>query len=99
MKIEFSTIGDGTNIQVTLYEELGGTDSIVDRCYTADHRGGIYYGEDQRISVSAWRLFEWVEDSWLPPVIGGKYGAQHPYWQERLEKRQRRAAQEASDAK
>ena len=94
MRIEFSLIGDGTNAQVELIEELSpGCESTVDRVYSEDHQGGIHFGEDLfGIPVSARQLFEWVEDSWAPPVIGGKYAYLHPYWHEREEARTRRGA-------
>ena len=92
MRIEFRTCGDGTNIEVILIERLGldYSESSVDRIFTADHRGGIWYGDDQPEPVSARQLFEWVEDSWAPPVIGGRFGWLHPYWNERKEARRRR---------
>jgi hypothetical protein len=90
MRIEFSTIGDGTNVEVSLIEDLGGTEYVNDRVYTADHRGGLHFGEESRVPISAVDLFEWVEDSWAPPVIGGKYTYAHPYWAERAEKRKQR---------
>ena len=97
MRIEFSTVGDGTNVQVLLIEDLGqlGAERVevtTDRIYTADHQGGIWYGEELGQPVSARQLFEWVEDSWAPPVIGGRYGKYHPYWTEREEKRKQREA-------
>jgi hypothetical protein len=87
MIIEFSIIGDGTNVEVSLIDNDG---FLVDRIYTADHQGGIHYGDDQKVSISARQLFEWVEDSWAPPVIGGKFGHLHPYWHERAERRKAR---------
>lgn len=91
MKIEFATIGDGTNVEVLLLEDLCGTDSVVERIYTADHRGGVHYGEDRGVPVSARSLFQWVEDNWYPPIIGGPRACLHPYWAERAEARKRRA--------
>jgi hypothetical protein len=90
MIIEFSNVGDGTNVEVSLVDDLG----VKDRIFTADHKGGVHYGDDQKVPVSARQLFEWVEDSWYPPIIGGKYAASHPYWHERAEKR--KAQEEAS---
>ena len=89
MRIEFSTIGDGTNVEVSLIDNDG---FAQDRVYTADHKGGLHFGDDQKVPVSARQLFEWVEDSWAPPVIGGRYGKYHPYWTEREEKRKQREA-------
>ena len=63
MKIEFRTCGDGTNIEVLLVENLGGAEIVVDRIYTADHAGGIHYGQDQGVTISARQLFEWVKAS------------------------------------
>jgi hypothetical protein len=85
MKVEFETIGDGTNIQVRLIDDFG----VRDHIYTADHRGGIHYGEERAIPISAHQLFRWVEESWAPPIIGGKYAHLHPYWYERGEFRLR----------
>ena len=99
MRIEFSLISDGTNVQVLLIEDLGGYEISVDRIYTADHRGGIHFGEDQGQPVSARQLFEWVEDSWKPPVIGGRLAYLHPYWQEREEAKARRTARAARAAR
>lgn len=92
MKIEFRICGDGTNVEVLLLEYLGGSESVVDRICTADHAGGIWFGNDQLEPVSVRQLFEWVEDCWAPPVIGGRYGRWHPYWQERKDARVRREA-------
>jgi hypothetical protein len=96
MKIEFAIIGDGTNVQVLLLEDLGflGTEHVetpIDRIYTADHQGGLHFGEDRGVPISARDLFEWVESCWAPPVIGGRYAYLHPYWAERAEARKRRA--------
>ena len=89
MKIEFSTIGDGTNVEVSLLEDLGGTDHTVDRIYTADHQGGLHFDMERGVPCHAQQLFQWVEDSWAKPIIGGRYGHLHPYWYERKEKRKR----------
>ena len=99
MKIEFGIIGDGTNIQVLLLEELGGSELLRDRFYSRDHQLQICARPSKPEYMSCERFFAYLEETLSAPIIGGKYGAQHPYWQERLEKRQRRAAQEASDAK
>ena len=93
MRIEFSTVGDGTNIEVRLIDD---GNLFIDRVFTADHKGGLHFGDDQTVPVNARQLFEWVEDSWAPPVIGGKYGKYHPYWTEREEKRKQREAPHAS---
>lgn len=87
MTIEFSIIGDGTNVEVSLIDNDG---FPVDRVYTADHQGGLHYGEEQGAPIRARDLFEWVETSWAPPVIGGRYAHLHPYWREREEKRKQR---------
>lgn len=84
MKIEFSTIGNDTNVEVRLIDDDGFTEDCI---YTADHQGGIHYGDDQKVPISARQLFEWVANSWAPPVIGGKFSHLHPYWTERAEKR------------
>lgn len=79
MKIEFQTCGDGANIKVCLIDDIG----VQDRIFTADHKGGIYYGVENKVPISARQLFQWVEQSWAPPIIGGRYAALHPYWHER----------------
>jgi hypothetical protein len=94
MRIEFRTCGSGTNIEVLLLEDLGGTESVVDRIHTAQNAGDIHYEQDRDIPVSARQLFEWVEDCWAPPVIGGRFGWLHPYWNERKEARRRREVHE-----
>jgi hypothetical protein len=81
MRIEFSNLG--TNVEVCLIDDVG----VVDRVYTADHQGGLHYDE---VPISARNLFNWVEESWYPPIIGGKYAGFHPYWHERAEKRRQR---------
>lgn len=94
MKIEFATVGDGTNVEVLLIECLDAgwppAEAVVDRAYTADHRGGIHYGEERGIPINARQLFQWVEESWAKPIIGGRYAALRPYWTERQEKRKAR---------
>ena len=90
MKIEFRSVGDGTNVEVLLLEELGGAEVINDCVYTSDHRGGLHFSENLGVQISARELFEWVEDCWAKPIIGGRYGWLHPYWYEREEKRKRR---------
>ena len=75
MRIEFQIIGDGTNVEVLLLDDLG----VRDRAYTADHKGGIHYGEERGVPINARQLFQWVEQSWCPPIIGGRYSALHPY--------------------
>jgi hypothetical protein len=62
-------------------------ESTIDRIYTADHAGGVHYSEDRGIPINARQLFQWVEESWAKPIIGGRYGHLHPYWTEREEKR------------
>jgi hypothetical protein len=90
VKIEFGVIGDGTNVQVSLLEDLGGVEVVADRLYTADHQGGIHYGEDRKVPISARGLFAWVDGSWADPIIGGRYASAHPYWAEREAARKRR---------
>jgi hypothetical protein len=98
MRIEFTTTtGDGTNVEVLLLEDLGGTEVVADRVWTSDHQGGIWYGEELGVPIRARQLFSWVEESWAKPVIGGKYAEFHPYWQQRREAREWRAAREARD--
>src|ERR1019366_1706335 len=72
MIIEFAIVGDGTNIEVLLIDRLDAgeppAEAVVDHIYTADHKGGIHYGDDQKVPASARQLFEWAEDSWHPPT-------------------------------
>ena len=98
MKIEFSAIGDGTNIQVTLLEELGSVETVVDHIYTSEHQGGLHFDEEGGVPIDARQIFEWVEDCWKKPAIGGRYSSLHPYWREREEKRCKRAGRVATDA-
>jgi hypothetical protein len=96
MKIEFSVANtDGTNVEVLLIEELGGAEVVADRIWTSEHRGGLHFGEEHGVPVSARGLFQWVEEVWEKPVIGGRYSALHPYWSEREERRKAREAREA----
>ena len=90
MRIEFATVGDDTNVEVNLIEDLGGDEVRVDQIFTADHQGGIHFGEDRGQPIHARYLFQWVEESWAPPIIGGRYGHLHPHWHEREEKRKAR---------
>lgn len=82
MRIEFEDLGQ--NVEVCLIDDIG----IVDRIFTADHKGGLHY---DKAPISARDLFNWVEESWYPPIIGGEFAAFHPYWRERAEKRKRTA--------
>ena len=92
MKIEFGVIGNGINVEVLLVEDLGDNEVVADRIYTADHQGGIHYGEERGVPISARQIFQWVEESWAKPVIGGRYGHMHPYWAEREAKREAKRA-------
>lgn len=83
MRIEFEDLG--TNVEVLLIDDIG----TVDRIYSADHQGGLHFDEERKVPISARDLFNWVEEFWAIPVIGGKYGYLHPYWRERAEKRKR----------
>lgn len=79
MRIEFATIGDGTNVEVLLIDDTG----VVARAYTTDHRGGIHYN----VEIQVRELFQWVQDFWSPPIIGGHYSHLHLYWAEREAKK------------
>ena len=81
MKIEFSTIGDGTNVQVALLEDLGDIEVVKDRFYTKDHHLNLGGGYRWRSEDTFFRL----EDILQPPIIGGKWADHHPYWHEREE--------------
>ena len=67
MRIEFSDLG--TNVEVTLYENLDGTDVLFDRCYTSDHSMGLCFTEENNRPIKARGLFQWVEESWAKPAI------------------------------
>ena len=86
MRIEFATCGNGTNVEILLLDDLG----VRDRAYSADHTGRFQYGEDRGIPINARQLFQHVEETWAPPIIGGRYGRFHPYFAEREEKRKAR---------
>ena len=86
MRIEFATIGDGTSVEVRLLEDLGGTEVVSDRIYTADHQVRIHFGVNFGVPLSARGLFRLLEKGCRPPVIGGKFAAYHPYWAERRKK-------------
>ena len=67
MRIEFSDLG--TNVEVTLYENLDGTDVLFDRCYTSDHKGGLHFDGDHGAAIEVRGLFQWAEESWAKPAI------------------------------
>lgn len=83
MRIELQTIGDGTNVEILLLDDLG----VRDRAYTADHTGRFHYGE---APINARQLFQHIEETWAKPIIGGRYGRFHPYFAQREEKRKAR---------
>lgn len=87
MKIEFSILGDGTNVQVALLETLGETEFIKDRFYTALHRFPLCM---PRTGCDYERTFYDLEDVMDPPKIGGALGHLHPYWAERAEVKRKR---------
>lgn len=75
MRIEFGTIGNGTNVEVMLIDEKEPGWGIVDRFYTAAH------GFDLQIDAPLDR--EWffgLEDVLPKPIIGGQFADFHPYW-------------------
>ena len=99
MKIEFASIGDGTNVQVSLIEHLGAGDptdgTILDRYYTATHHvnlGGGY-------PLQARDMFARLEDFLPKPVIGGSMSHLHPYWKEREEVKRKRELQNLESSK
>ena len=85
MKIEFASIGDGTNIEVLLIDEIGTRDSF----YSSDRQVGFHW---DKVPVHAKQLFQTLEEGLAPPVIGGRFAKFHPYWREREEKRKARHA-------
>lgn len=89
MKLEFSLIGDGTNIQVALLEMLGEMEVVRDRFYSIDHQV-IFAAPDDHHSWYVEPAFEYLEERMKPPIIGGNLGHLHPYWAEREAVRKRR---------
>jgi hypothetical protein len=83
MRIEFASIGNGANVEILLLDDFG----VRDRVYSADHTGCFQYGETP---INARQLFQFIEETWAKPIIGGRYGHLHPYWNEREEKRKAR---------
>jgi len=90
MKIDFSLIGDGTNIQVSLVEMLGETERVKDRFYTQQHQFQICARPSKPEYMSCEKFFAYMEETAAPPVIGGEYGHLHPYWAEREAARKKR---------
>jgi hypothetical protein len=75
--IEFATIGDGTNVQVTLLEMLGETEVVAREFYTGAHQLNT-----SGIHMDARQLFLKLENHLPPPKIGGQFAAFHPYWKD-----------------
>lgn len=86
MKIEFALAGNGTNVEVTLLDDVG----TVDRFYTVQHQFQICARPSKPEYMPCKQFFAYLEDTLAPPVIGGQYSASHPYWYERSEKRKAR---------
>lgn len=86
MKIEFSIIGDGTNIQVALLE-MGET--VKDRFYTATHKFPLCLIPNSPQCEYEQTFYD-LEEVMGPPKIWGPLGHLHPYWQEREEVKKRR---------
>ena len=110
MRIEFSTIGDGTNVEVTLFEMLGDAEVVKGRFYSAQHQ--IAFSDDfGAVCRPGWReplitppdnfnvehIFMVAEVIMDKPIIGGQFAAFHPYWHERKERRNRRSVTTQSD--
>jgi hypothetical protein len=84
VKIEFSIVGDGTNIQVSLLEEMGGLERVKDRFYTQEHHiHTLGWFSDPVLFSGVERIFENLEEVLQPPIIAGKWGHLHPYWEQR----------------
>jgi hypothetical protein len=90
VKIEFSTLGDGTNIQVSLIEILGDAEVVNDRFYSSQHFIEKLYLTPRWSMVSCKQVFRDLEGVMQPPIIGGEWGHLHPYWNERSEANKRR---------
>ena len=91
MRVEFATIGNGTNIQVSLLEMLGDTEVVTDRFYSAQHQFRLEMEMDEALAAWDSYCFPVLEDLMLSPIIGGSFSHLHPYWEER---RKRREAEE-----
>jgi hypothetical protein len=89
VRIEFALLGDGTNVEVLLLEDLGGWESVRDRFSTATHQFPFCMvpGSPQCDYEETFYDLELVMQ---PPKIGGRYAWLHPYWHERAEKRRLR---------
>jgi hypothetical protein len=92
MRIEFSLVGDGTNIQVELIERLNAeSEQCVDRFYSQQHHFELRMDFDEPLCAWDSTCFPILEEQLLPPFIGGELAQFHPYWEER--KKRRAAAQ------
>lgn len=89
MKIEFSLIGDGTNIQVALLEMLGETEVVRDRFYSSRHNFPFCMVPNSP-ECDYEETFYGLEEVMGPPKIGGELGHLHPYWAEREAARKKR---------
>jgi hypothetical protein len=89
MKIEFASIGDGTNIQVSLIEMLGDSEVIKDRFYTAQHSFPLCMVKTMNAEEYVQTFYD-LEEVMSKPIIGGCWSHLHPYWAEREERRKRR---------
>lgn len=84
MRIEFQTIGDGTNIEVLLIDEIEPGLGIVKRFYTCAH------GFECRITEPITE--EWFVEVYSlcpPPIIGGQFARFHPYWKDHPEQKEK----------
>jgi hypothetical protein len=89
MKLEFSLLGDGTNVQVALLEMLGETETVKDRFYTATHKFPLCLIPNSPQCEYEETFYD-LEGVMEPPKIGGSLGHLHPYWHEREEVKRKR---------
>lgn len=90
MKIEFASIGDGTNVQVSLMEILGDSEVIRDRFYTAQRKFPFCMVKTMNAEEYVQTFYD-LEEVMRKPVIGGRWAHLHPYWAERQDIRKRRS--------
>jgi hypothetical protein len=90
MKIEFAVVGDGTNVEVRLSEELSGCEVTKDRFYTQQHQLQICARPGKPEYMLCEKFFIYLEEVLPLPVIGGRYAHLHPYWQEREARKKKR---------
>lgn len=83
MRIEFQTIGDGTNVQVLLIDEQIPGWGTVALFYTSQHHFDLTYSaEGMPYPWESRSLFSALEEMSAQPKIGGYFADFHPYWKD-----------------